>query len=369
MNRMLAIVERELRKFFRSPALMVVSMIFPLVQLIVLGNAFGGKIKNASFAIVDYDHGPQALKVRSALFAIHNNAATITLMDYADEKTAVDDVRTGKLQGALVIPQDFSRRVYEKNRPRIGLVVDNTDTFMSSSLEGKMQELTAAFNQPELQPRLIQQLTLDIIELYPYVEYMRYLLPGSIVLAMFVSVMVGGGIVYIDDKARGVHEGYLVTPISKLELVLGLNLAGALKAMGSGIVLTVIGALIVGVNIFNLVTLIQCLGLIMCTSFAFVSMISMMMARVDDPIIPRAIFGILNTLLFFPSGAIYPIKAFPTWLRGLAAVNPFTYAVHGFKSIILKDAGLTAIWPDLLYLACFALLMLTGATFLFKRTL
>ena len=47
MNRMMAIVEREMRKFFRSPALMLASMIFPLVQLIVLGNAFGGKIRDA----------------------------------------------------------------------------------------------------------------------------------------------------------------------------------------------------------------------------------------------------------------------------------------------------------------------------------
>ena len=37
MSRMFAIVEREMRKFFRSPALMMASMIFPLVQLIVRG--------------------------------------------------------------------------------------------------------------------------------------------------------------------------------------------------------------------------------------------------------------------------------------------------------------------------------------------
>jgi ABC-2 type transport system permease protein len=369
MHRMLAIVERELRKFFRSPALMIISMVFPLVQLIVLGNAFGGKIKDARVAVVDYDHGPQALRVREALWAVHNNARTITPVMYADEKTAVEDVRTGKIQGALVIPQDFSRRMYEKNRPTIGIVVDNTDTFMSSSMETVMTEMAQALNQPVVQPRLIQQLSLEIVELYPYVEYMRYLLPGSIVLAMFVSVMVGGGIVYIDDKARGVHEGYLVTPISKLELVLGLNLAGALKAMGSGVVLTIIGALIAGVNIFRVNIMAQSLLLVVFTSFAFVSMISMLMARVDDPIIPRAIFGILNTLLFFPSGAIYPTKAFPTWLKALSAVNPFTYAVHGFKSIILKDAGIVSIWPDLLYLGAFAFVMLTGATLLFKRTL
>jgi len=50
MNRMLAIVEREMRKFFRSPALMMVSMVFPLVQLIILGNAFGGRFATQNSA-------------------------------------------------------------------------------------------------------------------------------------------------------------------------------------------------------------------------------------------------------------------------------------------------------------------------------
>ena len=62
------------------------------------------------------------------------------------------------------------------------------------------------------------------MELYPYVSYMKFLLAGTISLSMYISVMIGGGMLYIDDKARGVHEGYLVTPITKLELVMGLNI-------------------------------------------------------------------------------------------------------------------------------------------------
>ncbi len=81
MNRMWAIVERELRKFFRSPALMLVSMVFPLVQLIVLGNAFGGKIKDARLGVVDQDRGTQAVKVREALAAVQSNAHTFTPVD------------------------------------------------------------------------------------------------------------------------------------------------------------------------------------------------------------------------------------------------------------------------------------------------
>ena len=53
-------------------------------------------------------------------------------------------------------------------------------------------------------------------------------------------------------------------------------------------------------------------------------------------------FGILNTLLFFPSGSIYPIQAFPKWLRVIARGDPFTYAVDGFKCLLLKETTLAA---------------------------
>ena len=379
MKRMMAIVERDMRKFVRSPALMLVAMVFPLVQLIVLGNAFGGKIHDARLGLVDHDRAaiagvetdrPQALRVREALNAIHANARTLDTVDYGDEKTAVEDVRNGKIDGVVVIPENYSRDVYMGKQPKVGLVLDNSDNFMSSTLEQNLNELVLALNQRPVEPRLVQQIALNIVELYPYIEYMKYLLPGSIALSMFVSVMIGGGIVYIDDKARGVHEGYLATPISKLELVFGLNLAGAIKAVGAGLVLTFIGSLLSGVSTaFHPATFVLLLLMIVATSAAFVTMISLIMVRVEDPLVPRAVFGILNTLLFFPSGSIYPVKAFPGWLKVVAWIDPFTYSVHGFKALLLREAGIAAIWPDLLFLSVFAAVMLTGATLLFKRTL
>jgi ABC-2 type transport system permease protein len=175
---------------------------------------------------------------------------------------------------------------------------------------------------------------------------------------------------YIDDKARGIHEGYLVTPIKKSELVFGLNLAGAIKAVLSGVVITIIGSLLAGVGTsFHPATFVNLMILIMLVSFAFNAMMFLIMVRVDDPLVPRAIFGILNTLLFFPSGAIYPVSAFPGWLRAIAIADPFSYAVHGFKALLLKEAGLTAIWGDMLFLGLFAIGAMSLATPLFKRTL
>src|SRR5512147_669578 len=155
-ERMMAIVERDLRKFFRSPALMMAAMVFPLVQLIVLGNAFGGKIRDAKLGIVDHDGGPQAVRVIEALRAVQSNARTFQPIVYHDERTMVSDVREGELNAGLVIPPQFSRDVYARARPRIGLVLDNSDNFMTSTFEQSMTELVQALNQPDVQPRVVQ---------------------------------------------------------------------------------------------------------------------------------------------------------------------------------------------------------------------
>src|SRR5215471_16333951 len=370
MNRMMAIVERELRKFSRSPALMLVSMIFPLIQLIVLGNAFGGKIRDAKLGLVDEDGGTQALEIREAFDSVRSNLRTFEPVYYQNEKEAVEDVRNGKIHGTVIIPPQYSRRVYAKENPQIALVVDNSDNFMTSTLEGEIADITTALNSPTVTPRVLEQTVLQVVELYPYIEYMKYLLPGSIALAMFVSVMIGGGMLYIDDKARGVHEGYLVTPITKAELVFGLNAAGAIKAVMTGIVITAIGSLMAGVGtIFRPATIVGLLVMILLTSLAFNAMMFLLMVRVEDPLVPRATFGILNTLLFFPSGSVYPTQAFPKWLQFISKIDPFTFAVHGFKSLLLKNTGLIAVWHDMVCLTPFAVLALVIAVPLFKRTL
>jgi len=370
MNRIAAIIHRDLLKFFRSPALMMASLIFPLVQLVVLGYAFGGKIKNLKVGVVNQDHGLQTVRLREMFGAIAANARTFVTVNYNDPQQALKDLKEGRINAVLEIPPNFSRDVLEQHAPKIALVEDNTDNFITSALEGAFNGLVSAFNQPQVQPRVPGGVSLQVVELYPYVPYIQYLLAGSVVLAIFVSAMIGGGIIYIDDKARGLHEGYLVTPITKFELIMGFTLSGASKAILAGIVLSTLGALLAGIpHPLTLAREGRLLVVIVVTSMALISMMFLMMVRINDPLVPRAIFGVLNTLLFFPSGAVYPINAFPPWMRAITIVDPFTYAVHAFKTLFLKNTGFAAIGGDLLFLTVFTVIMMSCATLLFRRTL
>ena len=371
MGRTWAIIERELRRFRRSPVLIGMSMTMPIVQLVVLGYAFGGNVKHLKIAVVDQDHGVPAVKVRELVSAASSGAHTLDVFDYADSGVAITDLRNGRVNGVLTIPPEFSRRVLARNQPRVALIEDNTDNFVSSALAATLGSMITSYNLGSAAaPRIPGQASLDVVEVYPYVPYIQYLLPGSVVMSIFMMVMIGGGIIYIDDKARGLHEGYLVTPIKKFELIAGFNISGTIKAVIAGMFLILVGSVIAGVpNPFDPIRLFRLLVVVVVTSFALISLMFLLMVRVSDPLLPRAVFGILNTVLYFPSGAVYPQQGFPGWMQVIAVADPFTYAVHAFKCLLLKNTGFAAIGTDLTFLLIFSVIAMTAATSLFKRTL
>ena len=377
--RIFALIERDMRKFFRNPALMMASMIFPLVQLVVLGYAFGGKITKVQVALVDKDTGTEALPVRKGLNAIVQAPQTFRLSEYTDLPEAVTDLRAGFLKAVIYIPPDFSQRVLRNENPRIAFIEDNTDTFTASGIFERMQQLQNSLNGPVLPPasnlaglfsphRLPASIDIQTVEVYPYIDYIKYLLAGSISLSIFVTAMIGGGITFIDDKARGLHEGYLSTPLSKVDLVLGLIGSGAIKGLMAGLVITVIGGLIAGIpQLWEPLRLFYLVLVLAVTSLSMLSFMFLLMVRVSDPLVPRAIFGVLNTLLFFPSGAVYPTAGFPVWLRAMSIVDPFTYVVEALKNLLLKDTGFAGIRLDLAILTGFSAALIAGCILLFKR--
>ena len=386
LYRIFAFIERDMRKFFRSPALMMTSMVFPLMQLIVLGYAFGGEIKNVRLALVDKDHSTESRQVRERLNAVVEGPQTFRITEYSELPDAMTDLRAGFVRAILYMPPDFSQRVLRGEQPRIAFIEDNTDNFSAPAVLGRIQQIQTDLNGPQMPPmlagqasgatmqatvnsdRLPAQIEIQTVEVYPYTEYIKYLLAGSVTISIFVVAMIGGGITFIDDKARGLHEGYLTTPIGKADLTLGLIFSGAIKGLMAGLTITIIGGLIAGID--RLWDPIRMFYMIIVLGVAALSMISLMfllMVRVNDPLVPRAIFGVLNTLLFFPSGAIYPTQGFPPWLRWISNVDPLTYAVHALKNLLLKNTGYQGIYLDVTILLAFSAAWIAASIALFKR--
>ncbi len=306
-----AIVDRDLRKYVRTPQIVLISTLLPLIQLVVVGYAIGGQIRNVAVALVDLDRGGEGAILRQRFDAIEANAQTFHIVLTGSLDRATRATRQGEVAAAIVIPESYSRRVQQGNRPQLGLILDNTDPFVAAALTQKMNELLTAVNQPEVAAPHLARVALEVVEIFPYVEYIQYLLPGAITLAIYVSAVIGGGVLYMDDmddKVRGLHMGYLATPVTKLQLLIGMVASGTAKSTFAGLFVTLFGSLIAGTaDRLTLDKAILVAGLNGVTGMALISFITLLMVRVRDPMLPRALFTVLNTLMLFPSGAIYPI--------------------------------------------------------------
>src|SRR3954452_12147764 len=146
MNGALALIEREFWKFKRTPALIMMSLMLPLVQLVILGYAFGGVVKHLHVGVVDQDHGVPALELRELTNAVAANARTFETESYADMGEAVRALRDGRLNGVLSIPPGFSRKALTERDAHVALIEDNTDNFVANALAGSFNGLIASYH-------------------------------------------------------------------------------------------------------------------------------------------------------------------------------------------------------------------------------
>jgi ABC-2 type transport system permease protein len=371
MIRLLAVIERDLKKFRRNPVVLGMSILMPLIYLLILGNSFQGKLTALPVVIVDQDSGPSAKRLIENLRAVEAGPETFTLLSASNEQTAVEGVRRGRYKAALIIPPDFSKRVVVTGRPEIGLFLDNTDGISSETIRNLVLAALGPLNSVYVP---IRENTGDVqlrdINLYPKVDYYQSLVPGVVIMAIFLGTLTTGAFNLVMDRFLGIDESYILTPLSKSDIVGGLIISGLSITTVIATVIFTASLLITGISLSRGVH--QCasvLVVIVLTTLCLLSLMFVILGRVGHPRIVGILSGFLNVILFFPSGAVYPIASFPPWLKAFAKVNPEAYAVDALKSILFKNVSIGNIAGDLTYLAVFTTIMMTLSILSFKRTL
>ena len=285
--------------------------------------------------------------------------------------TAVARLREGHYRAVVILPPEFSSDVSGGKPASLGIVVDNTDNTTANVIEA---ELRRAFGSgPSESGTAIAAapgIRVERVDVYGHRDFMQYLLPGVIALSLFFVAMLAGGIILVDDRARGIHEGYFVTPLSALDVIGGLTLSAITLSMIIGTVVLTSSIFIARLHLLGGFRTIALSGAaLFLLAMGLILFVFTLMARVSNPLMPRALFGILNVVTFFPSGALYPTESYPHWLSALSSIFPMRYAVNALRNLLLKGVGLQAVLPDFAAMAVFALVMLVLASLLFKRTL
>lgn len=371
MTKLLAVIERDIKKFRRNPVVVVMSLVMPLIYLVILGNSFQGKLKGLPMAIVNQDSGTYSIRIIENLRAIEAGAKTFTILQLKDQKTAIDGVRNGIYKTALIIPPDFTKRVKQNKKPEVGLFIDNTDSISAETIRNAVSGAIGSLRQEYVSIReRPDEIYLRDINLYSMVDYYQSLVPGVVIMAIFLGTMTAGVFNLVMDRFLGSEESYLLTPLSKGEIVSGLVISGLSITTVIAIVVFTVSMLITGIPFSRGIEQgLSIFIIIVLTTLALLSMMFVLLGRANHPRIVGIFSGFLNVIFFFPSGAIYPIESFPGWLKAFAKVNPEAYAVHALKLILFKGASIKIVIGDIIFLLVFTAVMMSIAIATFKRTL
>jgi len=369
--RMLAVVDRDLKKFRRNPLVVAMSVLMPILYLLILGHSFQGKLTRLPLAVVRAEDGAASRRLLDNLRAVEAGPRTIELHLLTDQVQALAGVRNGEFKAALIIPTDFSRRLTQRNRPEIGLFLDNTDAISAGSIQAAVDGALQSVGRDYVPIREPGDKTyLRDINLYRQIDYFQSLVPGVVIMAVFLGSLTTGAFNLVMDRFQGVDESYMLTPLTKTDIVGGLIGSGLFITTCISLFIFALSILLTGIAFQHFPRQFFFLLLvIVLTTLGLLSLMFLILGRFDHPRIVGILSGFLNVILFFPSGAIYPVASFPDWLRAFARLNPEAYAVHALKTILFKDAAIDALSGDLLFLASFALIMLSLAVITFKRKL
>jgi ABC-2 type transport system permease protein len=378
MKGALWVCERDIRKFVRQPFVMVSALLGPFLMLILLGSAFGGSITHVPLAVVRESDGPYSSafldivreQQNCAFGGLHCGEA-FRLTDVPSLDQAEEMLVQGRTKAVIYIPSGLDSGLSKLNNAVFTVYLDNTDPLSAAAVQAG---LTRAAAQLSTQVRVISahdpSVTLDTADFYRNVMYIEFMAPGSLVQAIFIASIIGGGISILFDKQRGILEGYLVTPLKQYEIVVGVLLAGVIKAMFSSLTMLFLAIVVAGVRpMADAAGFLLVIFTLFLTGLGLISMMTAFAVRAPAPEVYQFTSFPINLVLYFTSGAIYPIDGFPDWMRQMATYNPEAYAVHALRLLMYKGASISAVAGDLAFLAVFTGIMCIIATLSFKRAL
>ncbi len=355
----MAIGQRAFVTLWRQPVLVVSTMIFPIVYLVILGNAMNRQLELVPIAVVDEAGNAYSAACRRGVLALETGRRLVAASFVADRASALDGLRRGRYRGMWVLPFGLS-----PSGPAPSFIGDNTDRFSFEAVEAALRQVWQEVSAPPDVPPSAPAVRL---EAYPYLDYLTYLGPAVVCLAIFMGSMVSGGLQVLEDRMYGYHEGYLVTPITTGTLVAGHVLAGAIVAsLAGGLVLAAI-LVITPLSMAGGSSVAAAAVTVFLTSTAIAALWFLLFARARSASLLRGMFGIINVLLFFPSGALYPVESYPPWLAKLSAADPLTYGVRALRNLLLRGAAPPAVYADWVFLATFSFVAAILTTVLFRR--
>ena len=198
-------------------------------------------------------------------------------------------------------------------------------------------------------------------------NYIDFLAPGILAQSMLFGAIFYG-IAAVWERDLGIIHRYLVSPASRLALVMGKQVSAGIRGVSQAVFIYIV-AIAMGVAIdwhIQKVAGVILAILIGAALFSTLSLIIACIVRTRERLM--GIGQLLTMPIFFASNAIYPIDLMPWWLKAIARINPLTYEVDALRMLMLRSTQPSfRLVTDFTVLIVTSVVLLLIASRLYKR--
>jgi ABC-2 type transport system permease protein len=361
-------IRKEFIQTLREPRMRMMVIMPPLIQLMIFGFAVNLDVDSAKIAWMDQDQSPQS---RQLLSEFQGSGRFIISAEPSNEHEMQDLLDRGRVDGVVRVLPGFAHDLERGRSTSVQVLLDGTNSntasivsnystqtilrYSSEVMNQRQREKLVAAGAP-VHAAVPQVVSASRVWFNPDLRSRNYFVPGVVVNIIMLVTLSLTAMAIVREKEIGTMEQLMVTPIRPIELILGKTLPFVL--IGFFDMILVVGASLLVFHVpfvGNFGTLCLAAFFFILTSLGaglFISTVSKTQQQAN-----------MSTFLFFQpfmmlSGFSFPIRNMPVGVQYFTYLNPMRYFLEIVRGVFLKGSGISTLWPQLLALAVFGVVIL-----------
>lgn len=369
----IAVSRKEVRQLRRDIRLLFVIFFFPAFLLVIFGYAINFDVRHIKLVVYDLEKSELSRSLINSL----SSSEYFDIVDFISNSDEANKMLDKKYaQCVLVIPKDFSRKIYSKQNVNLQFLIDGVDGNTAAIIKNYVSMATFNLNN-DITQEVFNRLgyhSYRIIEPEPIFWYnpslqtTRFLVPGLIAMILLVTSVISISLTLVREKERGTIEQLNVSQLSSLNLLLGKILPYLFIAFVNASLILLVSYILFGVEVKG-----SYIELFLTTIlFLFASAnLGIFISTLSDS--QQVAFSLGTFVSLLPSvilsGFIFPIDNMPWLVQILTNITPAKFYIVMLRNIMLKGVGIETYYLQILYLTVFAIIPLFLSIIINKRKL
>ena len=360
LSRMIGFARKEMLEIARDPITVFISLVMPLVMLFLFGYAMSFDVEDAPLYIVDHDRSVASRALADQFL----KTPYFTLAGAPeDERTAEHALMEGRARAVLSIPPQFGRRLARGEIAPVEFVVDGTYASTAAIVSAYGRAIIYSFPSGSLELPVRPEVR---VWYNPQLRSRDFIIPGLFAVIMMAFPPLLTALAVAREKELGTIAQIYASPLTKAEFIIAKLFPYAGIAFLQLAIVLAGGFLWFKVPMHGSLSLLVVLGLVyVLTTVSIGLLVSTIVRTQVAAMLVTVILTLMPSFLF--SGFIFPIFTMPEFFQGYSARIPTMYFVNISRGIVMRGAGLAELWFNVLFLIGYTAVVLTAATFLFRK--